>query len=586
MKILILIVATLATSLFAQTHYVNKTGSSIPPYSSWNTAANSIQDAIDISASGDSILVDEGTYYEMIRINTPLILSGVSSEKVIIDASEISDTTFFSHENLNISGFTFKGSGNEDQDYTIGTFVVGDTNYVSDCDFRDCVFGLVTIRTTTISECVFNDCYNAINSGDFTKSHTLTISNCIFYITRNGLALNASPFNKVVITGNRFHSASFEGMLSVFANAFDVNTMIFKNNQSINAKKNTIYLEMSVNDSLIIENNTMVSQTKDFIVGAAIYVRWPQYARIRNNIFSDCYRNMIINPSPTSEVEVGYNMYWNIEHQDSVYIAESDYFDQAPGFYIPYADYDEPVDLRLEKYSPAINAGDPSLLDKDGTRSDLGAFGGPGGISYEYPVWALPAVTNLEYNFEIGDPVIELNWDSLQVDDLFRYRVYRDTVYPSGINEESFLAYSDSCEYTDNNIGSESRYYYYVVGEDTVGRLGEISNIAVVVLTGVDDDGEIQPTENILYPNYPNPFNPETRINYQLKEESRVLLEILDIKGERVAVLVDGIQNHGEHTAIFNGSDLSSGVYVYRLQIIKDKGKTIYSQGKKMLLLK
>ncbi len=75
------------------------------------------------------------------------------------------------------------------------------------------------------------------------------------------------------------------------------------------------------------------------------------------------------------------------------------------------------------------------------------------------------------------------------------------------------------------------------------------------------------PAEVMLLGNYPNPFNPETTIRYSLPESAHVRLAAYDLAGREVAVLVDSVQSAGEHSARFDGRDLPSGSYVYRLQV-------------------
>lgn len=72
-------------------------------------------------------------------------------------------------------------------------------------------------------------------------------------------------------------------------------------------------------------------------------------------------------------------------------------------------------------------------------------------------------------------------------------------------------------------------------------------------------------TEYALSQNYPNPFNPTTQIAYQLPEENQVRLEVFDLLGRRVAILVNEHQGPGHHSAVFDASHLASGVYLYRL---------------------
>ena len=75
-----------------------------------------------------------------------------------------------------------------------------------------------------------------------------------------------------------------------------------------------------------------------------------------------------------------------------------------------------------------------------------------------------------------------------------------------------------------------------------------------------------------LGPNYPNPFNPSTVIPYELASGGYVRLEVFNLLGQRVAMLVDGEQGAGAHTAVWTGTDgvgwaVSAGVYLYRLTV-------------------
>jgi hypothetical protein len=86
--------------------------------------------------------------------------------------------------------------------------------------------------------------------------------------------------------------------------------------------------------------------------------------------------------------------------------------------------------------------------------------------------------------------------------------------------------------------------------------------------TSVDTPTAEVPTSFVLHQNYPNPFNPTTAISYQLTAVSFVSLKVYDVLGREVAILVDGVQNHGLHEAVFSGTGLSSGIYFYRLSFV------------------
>ncbi|MCP9290487.1 T9SS type A sorting domain-containing protein [Gracilimonas sediminicola] len=89
------------------------------------------------------------------------------------------------------------------------------------------------------------------------------------------------------------------------------------------------------------------------------------------------------------------------------------------------------------------------------------------------------------------------------------------------------------------------------------------------------------PKQVILSQNYPNPFNPITVISYQLTANSLVQLEVFDVTGRKVAVLVNGERKAaGSHQVTFEAGNLASGVYFYRLETA---GQTL---TQKMLLVK
>jgi hypothetical protein len=74
------------------------------------------------------------------------------------------------------------------------------------------------------------------------------------------------------------------------------------------------------------------------------------------------------------------------------------------------------------------------------------------------------------------------------------------------------------------------------------------------------------PGKFALNQNYPDPFNPSTRISFSITKEGPVSLRVYDLLGREVATLVNQSRKPGEYTEQFNGSQTASGVYVYVLR--------------------
>lgn len=105
-------------------------------------------------------------------------------------------------------------------------------------------------------------------------------------------------------------------------------------------------------------------------------------------------------------------------------------------------------------------------------------------------------------------------------------------------------------------------------------------SLSFPVIVGIDEQESYVPTEYSLNQNYPNPFNPLTRISYSLPNPSKVLLTIINIHGEQVARITEGVKSAGNHHVIWDASDSASGIYFYRLQAGE------FVQTRKMVLLK
>jgi photosystem II stability/assembly factor-like uncharacterized protein len=115
---------------------------------------------------------------------------------------------------------------------------------------------------------------------------------------------------------------------------------------------------------------------------------------------------------------------------------------------------------------------------------------------------------------------------------------------------------------------------YAVSSNGSVMKLAD----SVLILTGINNLKI--PAEYKLLQNYPNPFNPETNIEYSLPVRSNVLIKVYDVMGREVRTLVNETKPGGNYSVKFDASDLSSGLYFYKIQTDK------FYDAKCMLLVK
>jgi hypothetical protein len=116
----------------------------------------------------------------------------------------------------------------------------------------------------------------------------------------------------------------------------------------------------------------------------------------------------------------------------------------------------------------------------------------------------------------------------------------------------------------DNDDSDENPYNFSIMGTGE-----EYSSVDYII-----------PLETFLFSNYPNPFNQKTVIKYQLKTEGDVQLIVYDFAGRKIKTLINQTQSPGEHFITFDASDLTGGVYIYKLKA------GAFEQSRIMLLLR
>lgn len=158
---------------------------------------------------------------------------------------------------------------------------------------------------------------------------------------------------------------------------------------------------------------------------------------------------------------------------------------------------------------------------------------------------------------EAGEPVWQNNGVAL-VDDPSLQR------FPQAVSDGkggAIAAWDDQRSYIDSTVPAHNAVF-----------AGRINANGVVTSVSSEVQGKAVPSDPILYPNYPNPFNPETLIRYYLPRSGAVKLIVYDLLGRPVQTLVDQYQHAGQHEVVWTGQknfglSVASGVYFYRMQI-------------------
>jgi hypothetical protein len=121
-------------------------------------------------------------------------------------------------------------------------------------------------------------------------------------------------------------------------------------------------------------------------------------------------------------------------------------------------------------------------------------------------------------------------------------------------NSNKIIEYS----YVNKNISSSSKYQY---------RLKMIDNDGTFKYSPIVEAIIEVPKEYSLSQNFPNPFNPETKIKYTLPKNGYVKIQVFSVTGQLVRTLTEENQEAGYYSVNFLGNNLSSGIYIYRLSV-------------------
>lgn len=159
---------------------------------------------------------------------------------------------------------------------------------------------------------------------------------------------------------------------------------------------------------------------------------------------------------------------------------------------------------------------------------------------------------------------------------------FTDTLKESNYTTTSWLELSSALTFVKNI--KDQNYSVSVSAADALSSAKDSLETAVrdlvKITSDVSFDKNNQPKIFSLGQNYPNPFNPTTRIKYSVPQDGYVSLKVYNLLGREVADIFEGFHFAGSYSVVFNGSKLSSGVYLYQLKTNN------FLQTRKLIVLK
>lgn len=599
--------------------YVDKNHTG-PEFGTRTHPFKTIQAGINFALHGDTVVVAAGLYQEYLKMRDSIHLMGSGPGVTSVKGEGTSPTgydptvNFFRVKDCSIRGFTIFSAP-----HLLGANIICDSSRVSVYQNRIVsispysLFKMIEVRSGSDLQLYDNFIYgeNVVDRFIRVKRSKVKITRNAFgkILDRGGISLEEK--SRAVIGNNKI---MFDGVVSGGIDVNGCTNVLIHNNLLLGGNTLSTAIVVRTSDSIEIVNNTSDTRYRGIDVANSV-------ANVRNNIVTG---NMNYGVSVGGGSNIMYNDIWGNGINYSNTIPGTGDISEDP-FFVDRGRQD----YRLLFQSPCKDAGDPNPIynDLDGTRSDMGLYGGPIIDTMMFPLsgasvqvsskgvvagdtFSLFLTTTLVK--DLASATIQLSYNPL----MLNYIGARTSTTASGFSLsyaylgsgviQIVLSGTQSLTIDSAKIVEIIFIASSVIGQTTVGvqHAVLISGTQVrlpvnYVVNGEVNIGTTESKEEVclpsvfsLYQNYPNPFNPITIIKYQLPVASKVEVKIYNILGQEVKTLVDEIQDAGYKSVEWHSTNnfeknVASGVYFYRIEATSttDPSKS-FTHVRKMLLLR
>ena len=560
---------------------------------------NTIYEGITHTDEGDTVVVAGGFYLEKLEINKGIFLKGAGAGVTTVEAG--SDTEFEDYmihlntqQPCGISGFTIT---NKSYGFIMSVLLL---------NAPQAVVTKNKIVTEEIWPGLMVDWQDA--SGGILQENYI-------HGGGEGLCIKNSP--DLLVKNNRFVSKDLgsaalyceNSQVKIIGNKFEVGGIV-------------IGVRIIASSTVSIQNNIFESKT---FGGSGIEIKESTGDVINNTIVTNDEGIHSISNASTlvmNNIVVGsqigsgiYSQGGTVSTYNDIWNQRANYNGISPGegdiSANPLFADSAHSDFHLNPYSPCTDAGKPDAVynDHDGSRNDMGAFGGPmadtsgflgrkinvafansqiqEGDTLLIPVTAtnIQAINDFEMQVKFNES--QLSVLTVRQGELTQAFALTENKESPGIIQVNLSSPLD----VRQNSGSICELLVQVKNNSDTTTVIRLENLlfrdqieneytAASVercfnISSVKDEktgSNILPEKITLQQNYPNPFNPVTTICYELPKSSFITIKIYNMLGQEIRILYDGVKHAGAHHAIWDAKDnhgikMSSGLYFYRFSV-------------------